>query len=201
MAHSHICARSLALSSSLSHDLEQFKSHNVPSNIYAKVPTSDIFSFVLSPPQFFFLFRSLSCSRSLSHCVSLVFFLSLFYFSISPAHIKTIHIHIITYSTPPLHANPLETIKSFFNRNINTSAIWLPQEKQMRWKQAIKIETLYKERKKYTTRDPVLERHGVRGNTLTQRHEKWRSVSTRKDKVFCLCFYWEMNEKKKVTCF
>lgn len=121
----HMCSlsRSLALSSSLSHDLEQFKSHNVPSNIYAKVPTSDIFSFVLSPPQFFFLFRSLSCSRSLSHCVSLVFFLSLFYFSISPAHIKTIHIHIITYSTPPLHANPLETIKSFFNRNINTSAI------------------------------------------------------------------------------
>lgn len=130
-----------------------------------------------------------------------MFFLSLFYFSISPAHIKTIHIHIITYSTPPLHANPLETIKSFFNRNINTSAIWLPQEKQMRWKQAIKIETLYKERKKYTTRDPVLERHGVRGNTLTQRHEKWRSVSTRKDKVFCLCFYWEMNEKKRWHAF
>lgn len=105
-----------------------------------------------------------------------------------------------------MHEIPLQTIKSFFNRNINTSAIWLPLKKQMRWKQSIKIEIFYRrtEEEKNEYQTDVLSAYNTRTNSNSH-WKAWkakRSVITTKDKMFFVCvFYRKMDKEKRWHAF
>lgn len=94
----------------------------------------------------------------------------------------------------------IETIKSYFNRNLNTSGIWLPQEKQMRWKQGIKMKI-----EKKTRETDVLSVHNARTHE-SERHvhrkeEEEEASTQQKTKCFVCVFTGAYEWKKRWHAF